>query len=47
LRNIRYQGDITLETAYSGVKAPKELNKPLAYYLAAVANYFKEQVEKE
>ena len=40
-------GDITFDTSYSGVKAPKELNKPLAYYLAAVANYFKEQVEKE
>ena len=47
LRNIRYQGDITLETAYSGVKAPKELQAPLACYLAAVANYFKTEIEKE
>ena len=46
LREIGYKGDITLETVYAPQKAPKELQEPIARYLAAIANYFKEQIDK-
>ena len=41
LKKINYQGDVTLEVAYAPLKTPKELQKPLAKYLAEIANYFK------
>jgi sugar phosphate isomerase/epimerase len=47
LKKIGYQGDITLETSCGPLNAPKELQEPIARYLAAVANYFREQIEKE
>lgn len=46
LKAVNYQGDITLEVAYAPVKTPKELQKPLAKYLAEIANYFKNELEK-
>lgn len=47
LKKVGYKGDITLETSYGPLHAPKELQEPLARYLAAVANYFKEELEKK
>lgn len=47
LRKNGYQGDITLETSDSVRCVPKELVPHLAKYLAAVANYFKEEIEQE
>lgn len=46
LKVVNYQGDITLEVAYAPLKTPKELQKPLAKYLAEIANYFKNELEK-
>ena len=46
LKKINYQGDVTLEVAYAPLKTPKELQKPLAKYLAEIANYFKGELEK-
>ena len=43
---INYQGDVTLEVAYAPVKTPKALQKPLAKYLAEIAKYFKDELEK-
>ncbi|MBQ8295603.1 MAG: hypothetical protein IJX87_04120 [Clostridia bacterium] len=47
LKKAKYQGDITSETSYGPLRAPKELQKPIAQYLAAVADYLKNQLEKE
>ena len=46
LKKVNYQGDVTLEVAYAPLKTPKELQKPLAKYLAEIANYFKGELEK-
>ncbi len=46
LKEIDYQGDITLEVAYAPKKAPNELLVPLAKYLAEIANYFKNELDK-
>jgi len=46
LKKIGYKGDITLESATFAAKAPVELLPFAARYAAAVANYFKEQLEK-
>ena len=39
-------GDITLEVAYAPKKTPKALLAPLAKYLAEIANYFKNELDK-
>ena len=45
LRKIGYKGDITLETN-NAAKVPVALIPAVARYAAAIANYFKEEVEK-
>lgn len=45
LRKISYKGDITLETN-NAAKVPVALIPAVARYAAAIANYFKEEVEK-
>ena len=47
LKKIGYKGDITLESNNSTLKVPIELLPAAGRYAAAVANYFKEQIEKE
>ncbi|MBE5751865.1 MAG: hypothetical protein E7357_05580 [Clostridiales bacterium] len=47
LKAVNYRGDITLEVAYAPLKTPKELQKPLARYLAEIANYFKDKLDEE
>ena len=47
LKNINYQGDVTLEVAYGPVKTPKALQEALARYLAAIADYFKNELDKQ
>ena len=47
LKKINYQGDVTLEVAYAPLRTPKALQEALARYLASVANYFKDELEKE
>ena len=47
LRRINYQGDVTLETLYAVRAVPKELLEPIAVYLAQIANYFKNELDKE
>ena len=46
LKEVGYQGDITLEVAYAPKKTPKALLAPLAKYLAEIANYFKNELDK-
>ena len=46
LREVGYQGDVTLEVAYGPVKTPKALQKPLARYLAEIASYIKDELDK-
>jgi sugar phosphate isomerase/epimerase len=46
LKEVDYQGDITLEVAYAPKKTPKALLVPLAKYLAEIANYFKNELDK-
>lgn len=46
LRDVNYQGDVTLEVAYGPVKTPKVLQKALAKYLAEIANYVKDELDK-
>ena len=46
LKKIGYQGDVTLECAYTATKHPVELYESLARHMAAVANYFKNRIEK-
>ena len=45
LKKVGYQGDITLEADRFASKVPLELMSAAATYAAAVANYFKTQVE--
>ena len=47
LRKVQYQGDITFEATYGMRAVPKALQAPLARYMVAIANYFKEELEKE
>ena len=47
LKKIGYQGDITLESNTFTKKLPVELLPAAARYAAAVATYFKTQIEKE
>ena len=46
LRKIGYEGDITLEADTFAPNVPKELLPSAARYAAAVAEYFKTQLEK-
>ena len=46
LKKINYQGDITLESSNSFSKVPQELLPAMLCYGVAVANYFKNQIEK-
>lgn len=46
LKKIGYQGDITLECAYTALKHPVELYESLARYMASVAGYFKMRLEE-
>ena len=46
LKKVGYQGDITLEADAFFSHVPKELFPAAAKYAAAVANYFKESLEK-
>ncbi len=46
LKNIGYQGDITLECAYTATKHPVELYESLARYMASVADYFRKRLEE-
>ncbi len=47
LKANNYKGDITLETSDAIRSVPKELIPHTARYLASIANYFKEEIEKE
>ena len=46
LRTNNYKGDITLETSDAIRNVPKELIPHTAKYLASIAKYFKDEVEK-
>ena len=46
LKRIGYKGDITLETSAVVRATPKDLMEPLAKYLAAIANFFKNAIDE-
>lgn len=46
LKRVNYQGDITMEAGMFAEKAPAELQTAVARYMAAVADYFKNRLEK-
>lgn len=46
LRKIGYKGDVTLESEHPAVDVPVELIPAAATYMAAIANYFKNEIEK-
>ena len=45
-KKIGYTGDITLESEHPAADVPIELYPAVASYMASIANYFKNQIEK-
>ena len=46
LKKVNYQGDITLESDCFAANAPLEIQDAVAKYMAAVAGYFRDRLEK-